>query len=425
MMTGFYEVDTSLQIGLLVLSLLTVITLAGTVVLMLFYRSKGIKLANLILVFMVNTVLYVIMQLDSRITETVPDGHLQIPYVLLLLITAASMLLAVQVLLRQTRRRTTLNRASIKEAFDNLPTGVCFFNHRGLPVLCNLAMQRFSFAVCDRDVQFITDLEDCLNNDFVPARGVLREGPVYILPDGKVVQLEKQMLTYDDGETYTQFIATDITRLYESRKELTKDNEQLRKVQEDLKQMSANVVAVTREEEILSTKMRVHDDMGRCLMAAQKYLKESDPGSISDEMINSWHRAVSMLKHSNETENEDMLTQIRKTCEFFNLNLICTGTLPGQEKVAYLLTCALRECLTNAVRYAFATELYADFTETETEATVTITNNGQIPEHEIVEGGGLSTLRCRVERAGGNMTVESRPRFQLQVTVPKTKEDAL
>ena len=90
--------------------------------------------------------------------------------------------------------------------------------------------------------------------------------------------------------------------------------------------------------------------------------------------------------------------------------------------MAYLLTCTVRECVTNAVRYAEATELYVVFAETQTESSVTVTNNGRIPESPIVEGGGLSTLRRRVERAGGTMTVQSRPRFQLTVTVPKGKE---
>jgi signal transduction histidine kinase len=75
--------------------------------------------------------------------------------------------------------------------------------------------------------------------------------------------------------------------------------------------------------------------------------------------------------------------------------------------------------VTNAVRYAEATELYVVFSETEAEASVTISNNGKIPEGEIVEGGGLSTLRRRVERAGGAMTVQSLPNFKLTVTVIK------
>jgi signal transduction histidine kinase len=132
-----------------------------------------------------------------------------------------------------------------------------------------------------------------------------------------------------------------------------------------------------------------------------------------------------MLKYNNEINDDDMLSQIRQTCESVRLGFKQTGTLPKEEAAAYILTCAVRECVTNAVRYADASELYADFTETETYATVVVYNDGKQPEGEIVEGGGLSTLRRRVERAGGSMTVQSRPRFQLTVTVPKGKEGVL
>jgi signal transduction histidine kinase len=132
-----------------------------------------------------------------------------------------------------------------------------------------------------------------------------------------------------------------------------------------------------------------------------------------------------MLKYSNDAQEEDMMLQIRKTCEHMKISFLQVGELPKQESVAYLLTCAVRECVTNAVRYAEATELYVVFSETEAEASVTISNNGKIPEGEIVEGGGLSTLRRRVERAGGAMTVQSLPNFKLTVTVIKGREGVL
>ena len=138
------------------------------------------------------------------------------------------------------------------------------------------------------------------------------------------------------------------------------------------------------------------------------------------EAIAAMTAAVAELQ---KTPEDDMLLQIRKTCEYVKIAFIQRGILPKQENVAYLLTCAVRECVTNAVRYAEATELYAIFTETGTGATVTVTNNGKIPESEIVEGGGLSTLRRRIERAGGTMTVQSFPCFKLRVTVPKRKDD--
>lgn len=425
MMTCFYLASSVWQIVLLVISQFAVISLAAGFI-MLFKRKSNLqKMIGLGSVFLLNVVLCVLMQLDNRITGAEQGLHLHVPYVVLLVITLLSLWFDTWAVLSETKNRKTINHSSIQEAFDNLPTGVCFFNDAGLPVLCNLAMQRFSFAVCGKDVQFVTDLENCLLDDFAPNDGVRRDGRVFVLDDGRAWQLEKRVFTHESGDRYTQYIATNVTDLQKNRMELTKENEQLRMVQADLKKLSANVVTVTREEEILNTKMRVHDEMGKCLVAAQKYLKEDCTDNIPDSLALAWQRAVSMIKYSNDTQEEDMMLQIRKTCEYMKISFLQTGELPKKESIAYLLTCAVRECVTNAVRYAEATELYVEFSETESEATVTVTNNGIIPEGEIVEGGGLSTLRRRIERAGGRMTVQSFPEFKLSVTVPKGKEGVL
>ena len=422
MTSYFYQTGQIQQIVLLILSQFTVIAIAAGYILLFRRRCKLQKQLSLGATFLLNAVLYVLMQLDSRINGAERGLHLQIPYVVLLLIILLSLAYTIWAFFSETKQRKTISSISIKEAFDNLPTGVCFFNAEGLPVLCNLAMYRFSFAVCGKDIQFITDLENCFADDFIPADGVVKEGKIFVVPDGSAWRLEKRSFSYESINTYIQYIAADVTDLHEHQLELMQENEQLYKVQADLKKLSANVVAITREEEILNTKMRVHDEMGRCLTAAQQYLKDESGESIPDSLALSWQRAVSMIKYSNDTPDEDMLSQIRKTCEFVKVRFIQTGELPKEENAAYHLTCAVRECVTNAVRYAQATELYAAFSESESGAAVVVTNNGKIPESEIVEGGGLSTLRRRVERCGGSMTVQSFPYFQLTVTVPKEKE---
>ena len=425
MMTCFYQASSLWQTVLLILSQLTVISLAAGAIVLFKRKCKLTKQFGMGAVFTLNAVMYIVMQLDSQLTGNTQGLHLHIPYGVLLAVTLLSLVYGAFAVLSETGNRKAISHSSIKEAFDNLPTAVCFFNESGLPVLCNLAMQRFSFAVCGKDVQFITDLESFLSDDFVPVAEVRKDGKVFILDDGSAWRLEKRTFTHESGESYTQYIAADVTDLQKSRVELTKENEQLRYVQAELKRLSANVVAITREEEILNTKMRVHDEMGKCLVAAQKYLKTDCTESIPDSLAAAWQRAVSMLKYSNDTPDEDMLSQIRKTCKFVKVDFVQTGELPKEERIAYLLTCAVRECVTNAVRYAAATELYADFTENEHTATVMVTNNGTAPESEIVEGGGLSTLRRRVERAGGTMIVQSAPRFQLTVSIPKEKEGVL
>lgn len=419
MMKYFCEADTVWQVILLVLSLLSFIILTCRCALSFRHKHNTRKQILTSIALLLNATLYVVMQIDSRITRV--EHTLHIPYALLFAVTLLFFLFTLILILYESKTQNTIDNTSIKESFDYLPTGVCFFNEAGLPVLCNYAMHRFSFAVCQRDIQYITDLQDCLNDDFTPVEGVTKDGKIFTLYGGSAWQLGKRTFTYDNGNIYTQFIAFDVTDLQQNRVELTRENDQLRKTQAELKKLSANMVTVTREEEILNTKMRVHDDMGRCLVEARKYLRDGGD-SIPESVVRSWKRAVSMLKYNNETSDEDMMTQIRKTCETLKLSFMQTGGLPKDESTAYILTCAVRECVTNAVRYAEASELYAEFAETETLASVSVTNNGKCPDGDIREGGGLSTLRRRVERSGGTMTVQSSPKFKLTVTVPKGKD---
>ena len=55
--------------------------------------------------------------------------------------------------------------------------------------------------------------------------------------------------------------------------------------------------------------------------------------------------------------------------------------------------------------------------------TVVMMNNGGTPMQEIVEGGGLSSLRSRIEKAGGVMNIKSLPEFRLTLTLPKERSN--
>lgn len=278
MMVSFYHINPVLQAALLVISQFAVIFLASGTILL--YKRGRRKLFFSSAILAINVMLYVLMQLDSNLTGTGRGLLSRVPYALLLLVTLLSIGFFSHILYDAIKNRRIIDKRSIKEAFDNLPAGVCFFNDSGLPVLCNHAMQRFSFAVCGKDVQFIDDLEVCLSDGFVPVSEVTRDGNIFVLSDGSAKRLEKRSFIHENGERFTEFVVTDVTELHERQVELEGENAQQRRVQADLKRLSANIVTATREEEILNTKMRVHDEMGRCLVAAQKYLSGDGEGML-------------------------------------------------------------------------------------------------------------------------------------------------
>lgn len=95
------------------------------------------------------------------------------------------------------------------------------------------------------------------------------------------------------------------------------------------------------------------------------------------------------------------------------------GVLPEVGAPRDLMALAMSVCLTNTRRHAGGTRLFVRCEHPESVYHVSIQNDGRLPEARITEGGGLGDLRRRVERFGGTMRVEGRPRFDLTMTIPE------
>ncbi len=314
-------------------------------------------------------------------------------------------------------KKNKLSPDCIKESFDNLPSGICFFDSNGFLKLCNKTMHRLSYDLSGHDVQYLGEFEETLKN---PGSKCTRpiDGKYYFMADGTVWLFVRNTIIGAQGAKYTEYIASEVSELYKRLDELSMDNRKMLEVSGEIKKMSANVLAVAREEETLSMKMRVHDEMGRSLTAARKLLQQRVMLEKDNPVIESWKRTTEILKRGNdEPEKKDMLDELREACKGM-LNIHLKGTLPEKEAVAYLIVVAIRECITNAIRYANATELYVNVEKVDGKAIAKISNNGDPPKGWISEGGGLSSLRRKLERAGGLMEVRSQPTFELTVILP-------
>lgn len=98
-------------------------------------------------------------------------------------------------------------------------------------------------------------------------------------------------------------------------------------------------------------------------------------------------------------------------CEFFK-----TAVLTVSEKI---LIAAMHECLTNTVSHANGKTMTVTVSEKNGKYTIEITNDGEKPKGEIIEGGGLSGLRLLVERENGTMIIHSTPQFELIIELPQ------
>ena len=321
-------------------------------------------------------------------------------------------------------------RRAIKESVDNLPSGICFADGNGVIVLCNRQMHRLCHALMHRDLQCLDELRDALK---APADGVTpvdEDTKSLQFPDGTVWSFRESEIADAAGKRYTQVQALDVTALYEKRVELETENAALLETNGRARRLYAELDRTVREEETFAMKMRVHDDMGLCLLTARRALEENAPLSELQEAGKIWLRVLdrTLANGSDAGEQPEQpstgaaLKELLSSAEGIGVRIRLEGELPKDSAGAYLLITAMRECATNVVRHADGSEMTVRIRRDERGVTARITNNGAPPAGEITEGGGLSGLRRRVESAGGTMRLESHPAFALTITLTGEEE---
>ncbi len=321
--------------------------------------------------------------------------------------------------------RPKIGRAAVKEGFDNLPSGICFADRNGTVILCNRQMHRLCHVLLGMDLQHLPELRRGLD---APQSGVVvvdREARLCRFPDNTLWQFSEDIVTDGSGAAFTQVQAIDVTELHEKMEELERENRALEEANARARRLYADIDRVVREKETLDMKMRVHDDIGLCLLTSRNLLIRGGTLEEYREGGKRWEQAVQMIgiaDRSGDGSAAGALAELIATAGEIGVRIDIQGELPTSEENARLLIAAMKECATNTVRHARGSEMRISLTRTRDADMAAITNNGQPPEREIIEGGGLSGLRRRVEAAGGTMTVEWKPAFRLTVSLPGKEE---
>lgn len=330
------------------------------------------------------------------------------------------------------------DKNSVKEAFDTLPEGVCYFNADGLTELCNLQMYRLCHMMMDRDVQTLDELINAFDNDLSNnIQRVSDRSRVYIFPDGSVWDMSMNDVTTSDGAKHTEVILFNVSELYEKRMELVRQTQELQKVASDIRSLSENLQEITQEQEILAFKTRLHDRMGAGLIAIRHGLTDFD-NTDSEALAHSVSIFQNAVRQISEESMDDNVAEHDRAAEIANLKrdaammgaeITVDGAMPAEKEAADVFMIAVRECLTNGIRHAGATQINAVIMQRDAARSgssdnvggyycLMITNNGKRPEKEITPGGGLLNLKRHVKNAGGSMSIQSAPEFMLTVEIP-------
>ena len=362
------------------------------------------------------------------LSYAVRDGLLAVPP-WLLLPGMALLVLAVTLLWRDLLRneRAHITPSSVKEAVDNLPTGICSHLPGGRIILINRAMEALARTAAGRPENNGETLCALLTRGELtpPCRRVdTGEGPILLLPDGSARAVSLQQLPWEGGEL-TAMLAADVMEAYRKTRDLEKQEERLFAINRRLAGYNREIVDLTIQTEILAARTRLHDEIGADLLLMKKQLRLGVDDAELEELRRRLRRNISFLREDAEGKPADELTVLLETAKRLGVRVEIDGTVPQDPALVHVVTTGLHECLTNLLRHAHGDALHLALRSEADRLTAVFSGNGRPPEGEIRETGGLRILRATAEGAGGTMRIETAPDFRVILELPKEREYAV
>ena len=319
--------------------------------------------------------------------------------------------------------KNNLSPVSVKESADTLPAGICFYEQSGLVRLINTEMNRLCVlatgsALLNGESFWKSVSQGETKGSCLPLK--TGEKPIVKYNDGKVVSF-KRYSHIADGRTIYEIVAADVTEKYRLTDELEEKQAELRQINKRLIVYGENVTELIREKELLAAKIRIHDDMGKLLLATKRRLTGAIDEAGRKQLVRFWQAEIAALKSTRKTigNEKDNFEVIHGAAKLVGVNIEFFGEQPKSGGVhEKILIHAMHECLTNTVSHANGKTMSVTAEDKGGRYVITVTNDGEKPKGEITEGGGLSGLRSLVERENGRMTVHSAPRFELIIELP-------
>ena len=336
---------------------------------------------------------------------------------LLLLLTAAVLML--YFVLRWKRERIT--PASIKEAMDKLPAGLCYHNEKGKPVLINHRMAYLCRAITGEALfdgnEFWRRL---IYGEVLPGNTVEKygENPIITVMGDSTISFTRINCEIG-GEKIHEIRATDITEQFALHLELKERNSEQRALNMRLQEYGETVWDITREREILAAKVKIHDMLGKAQLVTRRYIETGGADMTKKELTDIWNGTLYLFDGGfAEISADSNLDELYNAAKLMGITINVMGQIPKDNRLLRFIMSGARECLTNAVHHAKARELTVTLYGSGSYFIIEYTNDGKKPDRPISEGGGLSSLRQSVEKDGGTMETHISPQFILRLRIP-------
>lgn len=417
MLTAYAQASSVVKVITLDVIILSFALSIGSIILEFRVRTNVLFRCLVILLAMINGSVGMVLYLYSdRTREPMREVYARpsLLFVSISLFIMVVCILRARSIQKYMRRHATIT--TLKMGMDMLPTGIGVFTQDGVVRMLNYTMERLSLSLTGHTVLNGNDFWYNLNGE-----GIMQDCHTFYFQDARLLQLSDGTIwsckREETEEGFFQLTAYDYTEEYNLVHKQEENNAKVEELNQKFREYGGMVDEAVRQEEFLATKIRIHDSLGRVLLSAMGYLNGGSEDAPT--LIENWREALKLLLGEANVKDDDFNTvqELVQAAGFLGLQLTVTGRLPSSAVARKLLFAGARECMTNAVRHAHATEMHIELLHVCGRTKIVFTNNGDAPEGDIQEGGGLTSLRTLVKGERAEMKVIGKPVFALIISV--------
>ncbi len=388
-------------------------------ILISFIRNKHL-LYSLIsgLVLVVEAFFYFgVTPIISGNNENILELFKDMPYIVYLVINIVStIIIIIMFVLLYMWDKNNLSAFSLQQAYDKSDEGILYFDDNGLCLLINKKMHEIGWLILGEQISNGFDFYNKVNNKTI----TLNDGRIFkFVSYESIIKDINTIFSKEKNRHVYQLIGYDVTELEKKNEELRVDNKRLEIQNKALKEYNQNMQHIIHDNEILSAKIQIHDEMNSLILKTS-YLIDNDNETERINILNKWKSNIILLLKEASEENDDIeiINDLETLGKAFGIKVTINNLeLIKNEKISKLFIQTSKECLINVAKHSNAKELKINVTKENDNFILEFINSNNKNKKEIIFGGGLKEIQRQVEELHGKISVNNEDNFIVKVEV--------
>ena len=282
---------------------------------------------------------------------------------------------------------------SVKNAIDLSTDGIMFI-HKDKIVLSNIVMD-----------DILKRLK--INNNFIEE---IKKKSIKSINNLYIIKIDNKIWGININEN--EIKASDITKEYKLQEELSERNREIEKNNKIILKTIKKVDEIEKEKNILKIKNNFHDILGHRLSLLKQYLNMDKVNNKDIKFL-----IDSLFEDTTSNNYEKNLTELVDMYKLLGINIIVTGSLNFDIKIAKVFFEIIREGITNAIIHANSKNIKIIINDSKNKKELIITNDGKRTNKTIHENEGIKGMRRKLKEINGVLIIDNTKIFTLKVIV--------